>query len=243
MVGDEQQLAPTVRSEKSRELGLDRSLFHRLASQYPESCAPLNAQYRMNDAILLLLNNLFYDNALTTASPDVGTRLYTSALPSAVPTVLERTSQSRSGWLDAVLSPTAHPLQSNIEALLAVEALRAFLSLGLPLADIAILTPYKIQAANILAQEGVPRSATVLTIDSSQGQEREVIIATLVYDQAVYPGAGNTVFGDSRRINVLLSRARSKLVLIGDMPTFQSLPTTNVLMHLLSSYDNIIAAV
>lgn len=71
LVGDHFQLPPIVRKAEARAGGLDVSLFRMLSDAHPEAVAPLAAQYRMNEDIMLLSNRLIYENRLRCGSEAV----------------------------------------------------------------------------------------------------------------------------------------------------------------------------
>lgn len=71
LVGDHFQLPPIVRKAEARAGGLDVSLFRRLSDAHPAAVAPLAAQYRMNEDIMLLSNRLIYEDRLRCGSDAV----------------------------------------------------------------------------------------------------------------------------------------------------------------------------
>jgi DNA replication ATP-dependent helicase Dna2 len=108
LVGDHHQLPPLVRSHEAREGGLDESLFKRLCSAHPEAVVDLRSQYRMNEDIMLLANELVYSNKLSCGTPEVAAR--SLLIPDSAG--IERIHQSAISccegecWLQDVLDPT-----------------------------------------------------------------------------------------------------------------------------------------
>lgn len=107
LVGDHHQLPPLVRSRDARKAGLDESLFRRLCTAHPQAVVDLTSQYRMNEDIMLLANELVYDNKLTCGTREVAERSLTLPDPRYVErmhTTGTSCSEERC-WLEDVLDP------------------------------------------------------------------------------------------------------------------------------------------
>lgn len=218
--GDHLQLPPVVKVRSSESSGnetsgLEQSLFERLVRSSPESgISRLRVQYRMNQEVQDIPSRLFYDGRLV-PFPDVASRRL-NLKPGAsdhfeinriidpeVPVVFVDVSGSESGKA------------SPQEALVASRIVESLVVSGVPSNEIGIITPYRAQQALIRghlseARRTLPRVA-VDTVDRFQGGEREVIILSLARSDGV-----TSFLADRKRLNVSLSRARSKLILLGN---------------------------
>ncbi len=220
--GDHQQLPPVVRTkaEPDADPGLERSLFERLFHTLPESqISRLQIQYRMSSGIQDIPSKLFYDGMLQ-PDPNVALRRL-----SISPEVIRF-----SAWKE-VLDPRIPVVFVDIEgadkgkarpeeAKAASEIVREFLLMGVQAADMGIITPYRAQQAlirGLLKKLPVPvHGLSVDTVDRFQGGEREIIILSLTRSDSV-----TSFLADRKRLNVSLSRARSKLILLGHGPVLR----------------------
>lgn len=219
MIGDHKQLAPVVRDPEAAVSGLGESVFERLCGQHPAAVTRLAEQYRMNDEIMALSNTLVYNGALT-VPPVVAQRRLLSA-PSA----------SR-GWLAAVGDPARPVLFVDTSGVLAHEsrcdsqveniaegklvslAHAELVSRGIRTEDVGILTPYRQQVRHL---RSLGLGSEVLTVDQAQGRDWPVVIASLVRSNNAQ--LDGELLRDLRRLNVLLTRAQSKLILVGAKDT------------------------
>jgi superfamily I DNA and/or RNA helicase len=105
------------------------------------------------------------------------------------------------------------------EAALACQKVEELLNLGVAASDMAIITPYAAQVQ--LLREQLSEQIEIGSVDAFQGREKEVIIISLVRSNR----EGNVGFlAETRRMNVALTRARRKLIIIGDSATITSDP-------------------
>lgn len=240
LAGDHCQLPPTVKSYEAMKGGLGRSLMERVAVDHPETVNLLTMQYRMHEDIMRFSNEWFY-NGLMTAAPDVryrGILDYDNAVEWI--DTSEMVSQStgmKSGELPEyreALAGESHGRINRDEAQLTVEALEAYFTrIGMhhvseERIDTGVISPYRAQAqylrklirrSRILRQ--VRELITVNTIDGFQGQERDVIVISLVRSN----DDGQIGFlRDLRRMNVAMTRARMKLIIIGNSVTLGANP-------------------
>lgn len=222
MSGDHKQLPPTVVSPEAQPI-LSRTLFERLVAMYPECRAFLNVQYRMHEDIMAFPNEVFYDGKLI-AAPEVARRTLKSLGIENSDNVRHRDvvdPEAPLVFLDTALCgnrfecqhPGSTSFWNPLEAELVVEIVKDFLSLGVPKDWIGVITPYDDQVAEISRK--VPE-VRVSTVDGFQGREKEVIILSLVRSN---PRREVGFLSDARRLNVAITRARAKLVAIGDGTT------------------------
>ncbi len=239
--GDHFQLPPVVKgrcnSTSSEEnSGLEQSLFERLFRSSSDSrISRLKTQYRMNREIQEIPSRIFYNGSLVPSTDVAGRRLniepkgiadkdISKILDPDLPVVFVDIPGADSGKASAE------------EAEMACKIVGALLTLGVPSQEIGIITPYRAQQALIrsLLSEHLKKrqSLSVDTVDRFQGGEREVIILSLARSDGV-----TSFLADRKRLNVSLSRARSKLILLGHG---QSLGEHPLFMSILAGLERIV---
>ncbi|MDE6670310.1 MAG: AAA family ATPase [Muribaculaceae bacterium] len=237
LAGDHCQLPATVKSYEAMRGGLGISLMERLVAMHPEIVTLLTTQYRMCREIMDFPNRWFYGGAIKAASEVE----YRGILDFDTP--LE--------WIDTATSATNDSETDDIafrealagqnfgrinrdEALLTLAVLQRYLErIGRERVlderiDIGIISPYRAQVQYLRRLlKNTPwfkpyrHFITINTVDGFQGQERDVIIVSLVRSN----DEGQIGFlRDLRRMNVAMTRARMKLILIGDSVTLGSHP-------------------
>ena len=221
MSGDHQQLPPTVKSLAATRGGLSETLMQKVVTLWPQAVSLLTVQYRMNEDIMSFSSHWFYGGKLQ-AADEAAHRLV-----SPIDTPLM--------WLDtSALDYTEHQnrnksLSNSQEARLVIHTLRDYIDAISPQRieneriDFGIITPYRGQARlirRLLKMQHyfrrLRRQISVGTVDGFQGQERDVILISLVRGNA----DGNIGFlRDLRRMNVAITRARMKLIIVGNIQT------------------------
>ncbi|RYD93959.1 MAG: DUF2075 domain-containing protein, partial [Sphingobacteriales bacterium] len=205
LAGDHLQLPPTVKSQQS---GLTTTLLEKTVNLHPEAVTLLEEQYRMNTAIMGFSSLKFYQNKLT-AHVSVANRLL---MPGDKPFTFIDTAGA--GYEEqAEGSSTVNPE----EAAFIVRHIAAMNYAG---ASVAVIAPYKEQVKELKELlAGMP--VEVNTVDGFQGQERDVIYISLTRSNS----EGTIGFlSDYRRMNVAMTRAKMKLVLVGDSATLAQTP-------------------
>ncbi|KAI3764734.1 hypothetical protein L2E82_14747 [Cichorium intybus] len=236
LVGDHYQLPPLVQSTEARENGMGVSLFCRLSEAHPQAISALQSQYRMCAPIMELSNALIYGNRLRCGSPDVANAKleYT-------------TSTSSSLWLKKVLDPSRQVIFINTDLLPALEV-KEFKTVNNPLEayiiteitvkltcqgikgeDIGVITPYNSQA-NLIKQYA-PKSVEIHTIDKYQGRDKDCILVSFVRSSNNPKNCKSSLLGDWHRINVALTRAKKKLIMVGSQRTLSYVPILKLLME------------
>lgn len=221
MGGDHQQLPPTVKSVDAMKGGLTDTLMQKVVGLHPQCVSFLTTQYRMNEDIMTFSSRWFYHSRLQ-AAPEAAHRLVS---PLDTPLTWLDTSQ-----LGGDERSNSHKSISNSEeARLVIHTLRDYIEMISPQKieseriDFGIITPYRGQARlirRLLKMQHyfrkMKRHITVGTVDGFQGQERDVIVISLVRDNA----EGNIGFlRDLRRMNVAITRARMKIIIVGNAQT------------------------
>lgn len=236
LVGDHRQLPPTVLSREAEERGLGRSLFERLAAEHGDRALEmLTVQYRMHEKIMGFSSERFYDGRLR-AAPEVRHHtlrelgyddsrvdgsLRRVLLPEE-PVVLVDTADGETAERQRGDSDSReNPREAEIVARLAENVLWG----GIRARDVGVISPYADQV-DLVRRELVDREVPVdelevHTVDGFQGREKEVVFVSLVRSNE----RGEVGFlRDERRLNVALTRARRKLVVVGDVGTVASEP-------------------
>ena len=226
LAGDHFQLPPTIKSMEAAKAGLEVTLFEK-AIQRNQADVMLEVQYRMNQKIMQFSGNYFYQGKLK-AHPSVQDhRLSEDEEP------LTFIDTAGCGF-DEQQEKESLSTFNKEEAALLMRHLHSFVeSRGLERMQeegtrLAIISPYKAQVQylnELLAADellvSLGRQLRVNTIDSFQGQEKDIIYISLVRSN------GSAEIGflrDIRRMNVAITRARKKLVIIGDSATVGSHP-------------------
>ncbi len=214
MVGDPRQLPPIVQSDDPivrRTIG--RNIFE-LHDERADVVAMLDVQYRMHPAIGSLVGNLFYSGRLQHGA--ASTDAITAAAPfpgQAVVIVDTKSTCQRSAKGSSRVNLTS----AEVTAELAHEAVRGGSN------SVAVITPYAAQASEIRRLLGARRIGDAVecsTIHRFQGRECDVVIIDLVDAAPMRPSA---LIGDAPNLlNVSISRARGKLVIVADVAYFES---------------------
>jgi ATP-dependent RNA/DNA helicase IGHMBP2 len=225
MAGDHCQLPPTIKSDVAARLGLGTTLMEKCVEMWPEAVVLLEEQYRMHEAIMDFSSKEFYDNRLKANSAVANHLLF----PGDIPLVFVDTAGC---GFDEKLEGTsisnpeeAALLLKHLAAL--VNKLKSNYSPG-TFPSIGVISPYKHQvevlkdqvaSSPVLIEYG--NTITINTIDSFQGQERDI-----VYISMSRSNADSTIgfLSDIRRMNVAMTRARKKLVVTGDSSTLAQFP-------------------
>jgi ATP-dependent RNA/DNA helicase IGHMBP2 len=218
--GDHCQLPPTIKSTAAARSGLSNTLLEKCVARYPEAVVLLEEQYRMNETIMGYSSKVFYEDKLQ-AHPSVAARLI---LPDESP--MQFIDTAGCGFNETSEGTSTINPEEAAFLLRHLTLLVNKLTLQYSLADfptIAIISPYKQQVHVIKdlllhSPELMPFSAyiSINTIDSFQGQERDIVYISLTRSNT----EGIIGFlADIRRMNVAMTRARKKLVMIGDSAT------------------------
>jgi DNA replication ATP-dependent helicase Dna2 len=237
LVGDDRQLPPLVASREAAAGGLKEPLFTTLLARWGAAASvALTRQYRMHPIICAFPSRESYAGALATEGAARTAHL-----------VLDSGRSTR--W-DDVLDPL-HPVvfvdvpnpdperrpQSRASARQAdvvralVEALRGR---GVSAERIGVIAPYRAQVAAIRQRLASAGEADVLvdTVDRFQGGEREVIVLSFGADRLLSGEAADGAFlADPYRLNVALTRAQRKLVLVGNRAALREVPLFARLMR------------
>ncbi|MCI6993854.1 MAG: IGHMBP2 family helicase [Methanobrevibacter sp.] len=216
LAGDHKQLPPTIISAKAGDL--EKTLFEELIKIYPSKSQLLNVQYRMNKLLMKFPNKEFYNNGLKSdASVDeikIDDLLNSNNHEEALLFInTSNVDNNREAHLKDSKS-----IMNQLESEIAVRIAKDYLDAGISEEDIGIISPYADQVKVI--QEKTP--VEVKTVDGFQGREKEIIIISTVRSN----DDGNIGFlKDLRRLNVAITRAKRKLIIVGNKETLKNSPT------------------
>jgi predicted DNA helicase len=223
LAGDHCQLPPTILSQEAAQQGFGVSLMERLVSQFgPLVTRRLNLQYRMNEAIMGFSSQQFYGANLEAHVSVRGHLL--SELPGVTANPLTQTPvhfiDTAGAGYDEQPEPNGKSRLNVREAELVVRQVQALLDAGVSADEIAVIAPYAAQVR--LLREKLPILGLESdSVDGFQGREKEAVVLSLVRSNA----EGEVGFlADVRRMNVALTRARRKLLVIGDSATLSCHP-------------------
>ena len=233
--GDHCQLPPTVKSLEALKGGLGTTLMERIVNNKPECVSLLEVQYRMNDEIMQFSSDYFYHGKMRSA-PEVAHRVIHEGDAPILwfdTSAINLGEDEQDNFREQFIGETFGRVNKG-EAGLTLSLLQIYFQrVGKQYIldnriDVGIISPYRAQVQYI--KRLIRKRAffkpfrhliTVNTVDGFQGQERDVILISLVRAN----DAGQIGFlRDLRRMNVAMTRARMKLFILGDAPTMTRHP-------------------
>lgn len=222
LAGDHCQLPPTVKAPEALRAGLGHTLMQTIVKSKPDTVSLLKLQYRMNDEIMRFSSEWFYGGMLQSA-PEVK---YRSILDFDTP--IEWINTEGLDCNEEFIGENYGRINKS-EAELSIEQLKGYITkIGRERflderIDVGMISPYKTQVQylrrlvrNDAFFKPYRQAITINTVDGFQGQERDVILISLVRANE----EGQIGFlNDLRRMNVAITRARMKLIILGDAST------------------------
>mgnify|MGYP002548252171 FL=1 len=222
LAGDHCQLPPTVKAPEALRAGLGHTLMQTIVKNKPDTVSLLKLQYRMNDEIMRFSSEWFYGGMLQSA-PEVK---YRSILDFDTP--IEWVNTEGLDCNEEFIGENYGRINKS-EAELSIEQLKGYITkIGRERflderIDVGMISPYKAQVQylrrlvrNDAFFKPYRQAITINTVDGFQGQERDVILISLVRANE----EGQIGFlNDLRRMNVAITRARMKLIILGDAST------------------------
>jgi len=236
LAGDHCQLPPTIKSFAALKAGLGKTLMERIVESHPEVVTLLKMQYRMNEEIMRFSSDWFYGNQVESA-PEVK---YRSILDLDIPMTWINTSEfseyseySDISFHEQFVGESFGRI-NKAEAELTLLALENyFTKIGKERIleerlDVGVISPYRAQVQYLRRLfkkreffKPYRHLISVNTVDGFQGQERDIILISLVRAN----DEGQIGFlRDLRRMNVAITRARMKLIILGDASTMTRHP-------------------
>ena len=220
--GDHQQLPPVITCEhQDRES--TASVFERFHALY--GSALLDTTYRMNDGVCRIVSELFYAGKLH-PDPAVGARRMRFVPGGSLDEVLDPDKPVVIARVDHAQPGSRSSEEANLCADLVDEAVRRH---RVPPAEIAVVAPFRAQVRAIrsaLQRKATPGADAIVvdTVERIQGQEREVVILSLTSGDPESLNARASFFFSTNRLNVSLSRARTKAIVVASQGAFAALP-------------------
>ena len=233
LAGDHQQLPPTIKSEKAG--ALRETLFEKCIRRQPETARMLEVQYRMHEQIMEFSSEQFYDGQLRAAPTVAHADLPDYDIRFAPDQAVEFLDTAGFGFQELGIAESrsiANPEEADLLLKRLAQLLEPYDAADHTedLLTIGVIAPYRaqinylkdaIEQNNELAGLMEHRMLSVGTVDSFQGQERDIIAISLTRSNA----QGDIGFlSDIRRMNVGMTRARKKLLIVGDSSTLGSHP-------------------
>ena len=239
LAGDHCQLPPTVKSFAAMKAGLGKTLMERIVDNHPETVTLLKMQYRMNEEIMRFSSDWFYGNQVESA-PEVK---YRSILDLDIPMTWIDTSEFSENSENSDYSDISFKEQFVGESFGRINKAEAELTLLVleqyfqkigkqrildERLDVGVISPYRAQVQYLRRLfkkkeffKPYRSLISVNTVDGFQGQERDIILISLVRAN----DEGQIGFlRDLRRMNVAITRARMKLIILGDASTMTRHP-------------------
>ncbi|TGE28476.1 AAA domain-containing protein [Hymenobacter metallicola] len=235
LAGDHQQLPPTVKSEQAARDGLRETLFEKCIKRQPDSARMLEVQYRMHEQIMEFSSEQFYEGRLKAAPGVARADLPDYDLRFAPDLPVEFLDTAGFGFQELGIEES-RSIANPEEADLLLKRLSQLLEVYDPadhtddLLTIGVIAPYRAQINYLkdavedndeLVGLMEHRMLSIGTVDSFQGQERDIIAISLTRSNAQ---SEIGFLSDIRRMNVGMTRARRKLLIVGDSSTLGSHP-------------------
>ncbi len=230
--GDHFQLPPTVKSKKAEAQGLKETLFER-CMQLPKVSVMLNTQYRMHEHIMNFSNQQFYNGELKADVSVKNTVLSFDEQEPFLNTAIDFIDTAGCAY-NEIINPESLSIANPEEAGLLIKHLKLLLeqyqqsNRSYKKITIGIISPYKEQVNYLTIKiaedeffQDYQKQISIKTVDGFQGQERDIIYISLVRSN---DSKEIGFLNDIRRMNVALTRAKKKLVVIGDSATLANHP-------------------
>ncbi|PSL46519.1 putative DNA helicase [Chitinophaga niastensis] len=224
LAGDHCQLSPTIKSDEAARKGLSTTLLEKCVAMHPEAVVLLEEQYRMHEIIMGYSSSIFYEDKLKAHASVAQHLLFSADTPLAFVDTAGCGFDEKTAGTSTTNPEEAAFLFKHLTQL--VTELGAYYQPG-DFPTIAVISPYKQQIQLLKEQllhspvlQPYGDKISVNTIDSFQGQERDI-----VYISMTRSNTENKIgfLSDIRRMNVAMTRARKKLVVIGDSGTLSQL--------------------
>lgn len=218
LAGDHCQLPPTVLSTQATQEGLSKSMMERLVERWGKLVTrQLTVQYRMHRSIMEFPSEHFYSGSLV-ADPSVADHTLLD-LPEIKPELVDPqpvlfVDTSGADWAEE-LDPNGESKLNPREALWILKQVDSLVDAGVAPEQIAVIAPYSAQV-RFLRDRCKNNSVEIDTVDGFQGREKQAVLISLVRSNS----QGEVGFlSDTRRMNVAMTRAKRKLIVIGDGAT------------------------
>ncbi|CCE78338.1 Piso0_000959 [Millerozyma farinosa CBS 7064] len=256
LVGDHNQLPPLVQNPKPEiRKGLSRSLFKILSESHPESIIELSAQYRMCSDIMLLSNVLVYDGRLKCGSADVANKSlmipFRENVQNYINDEFEAQVSKNDLWLNEILEENhkvlfldhdsvparerviGNKIENVTEAELIRQIVECLIACGVKESQVGVMSLYRSQLRLLHRKLTDRTDVEILTADQFQGRDKDCIIISLVRSNTQQK-VGD-LLKEWRRVNVAITRSKSKLIILGSKTTLDSLKMLEAFLGVIES--------
>lgn len=241
LAGDHFQLPPTVISKQAASEGFETSLLERLINLYGADVnRRLTIQYRMHQQIMKFSSMTFYEDTLVADASVRNHLLCDMNRIDSNPMTTEPLmfiDTAGKGW-EEVMEEEGDSKFNPGEASLVLAMVSQLVDSGLEPSDIAVIAPYAAQV-RLLRDQCDLEELEIDTVDGFQGREKEAVVISLVRSNSI----GEIGFlGDTRRMNVAMTRPKRKLIVIGDSATLAGHPFYASMLDYFEKQDAYISA-
>ncbi len=237
-VGDQKQLDPIIPKGTSIEM-FSESIFSRLTRIYPKDINLLNISYRLNEQLIEIPNELFYENKLKSSETTyIDNKMYECEFHSIIlnnePHILVLHDE-----FDGISD-------SKYEAEIVTDIISDLSKNGAKLKDIGVVTPYRAQVRTVkrTLKNRFPKLTDdhfkqlfIDTVDSIQGQQRKFIIYTMANSYPLESMRRLDFFFNPNRLNVSITRATNKCIVLAHKFVFDKIESDEVRQH--TEYESI----
>ena len=246
MAGDHRQLPPTVKNKKAENSGLSETLFEHLAEAHPGIKNMLEIQYRMHEKIMSFSGDEFYEGNLITDETVKAHTLedfqldleafdseFSPILDPQEPVVFVDTADREARERTRKRSTSK---ENPEEARIVAQMVENLVNAGLKPEDMAVISPYNDQV-DLLDRDIDFEKLEIKSVDGFQGREKEAVIISLTRSNSQ-----NAIgfLKDIRRLNVSLTRAKRKLIVVGDRSTITSHKTYQHFVDYVEEYGRVV---
>lgn len=223
-IGDQKQLPPVLTTRQSGGAFRD-SVFGVLVDRGFDTM--LDETYRMNAELTAWPSTQFYDGALRSSGAAIDRQMVYPQPPARLGNILD--SMQSKVFVD--LKHRNATTRSHAEASLVADLIVTLLECGVPATEIGVVAPYRAQGREIrnLLRQVVPdasvrRQIVTDTVERMQGQERDLVILSLTTSNPAFAANLAEFFFQPERLNVAITRPRSKLIIIGSSHLLTTAP-------------------
>ncbi|CUM63448.1 uncharacterized protein PRCAT00001023001 [Priceomyces carsonii] len=251
LVGDHFQLPPLVQHHSQAvKTGLSQSLFKILAENHPQSVVELTYQYRMCKEIMHLSNVLIYNGRLKCGSEEVSNKCLYIPHPECIKKYSVGEINMKNHWMQWILKmenkvlflnhdqvpgnerKVGEKIENMVEVELTKQIVEGLICCGVKQNDIGVMSLYRSQLKLLRRALNATQDIEILTADQFQGRDKECIVISLVRSNA--EGQIGDLIKEWRRVNVAITRSKSKLIILGSKSTLSSAESTRSFVEVLS---------
>jgi DNA replication ATP-dependent helicase Dna2 len=241
-IGDQKQLPPVLTTRQSCGAFRD-SVFGVLVDRGFDTM--LDETYRMNAELTAWPSQQFYDGGLRSSSTAAGRRIAYPQPPARFADILDPAEPKV--FVD--LKHRNATTRSHAEASLVADLIATLLEIGFPASQIGVVAPYRAQGREIrnllrkvVPEASVRRQIVTDTVERMQGQERDLVILSLTTSNPAFAAGLAEFFFQPERLNVAITRPRSKLIILGSGHLLTTAPENLEYQLLVEQLHDLIAS-